>query len=123
MAGTRHPLRAARFLRSVGVFALGAYPADARRAVPTISRSYWPDIVYLSRQHLEAGRDLRRASPIAIGVPLGILLTRQAVRPYANAITQFVNLGTTIPTLAILALAMTLLGIGAPSGDLRARRC
>ena len=29
--------------------------------------------------------------------------------------TQFVNLGTTIPTLAILALAMSVLGIGAPS--------
>ena len=28
--------------------------------------------------------------------------------------TQFVNLGTTIPTLAILALAMSVLGIGAP---------
>ena len=30
-------------------------------------------------------------------------------------ITQFVNLGTTIPTLAIFALAMSVLGIGAPS--------
>ena len=55
------------------------------------------------------------AIAIAIGLPLGIALTRPAIRPYANAITQFVNLGTTIPTLAILALAMSVLGIGAPS--------
>ena len=47
-------------------------------------------------------------------LPLGIALTRPAIRPYADAITQFVNLGTTIPTLAILALAMSVLGIGAP---------
>jgi osmoprotectant transport system permease protein len=48
-------------------------------------------------------------------LPLGIFLTRESVRPFANAVTQVVNLGTTIPTLAILALAMSILGIGTPS--------
>jgi osmoprotectant transport system permease protein len=71
------------------------------------------DIVYLSRQHLELVA-ISSAIATAIGIPLGITLTRGPVRPYANAITQFVNLGTTIPTLAILALAMSVLGIGAP---------
>ena len=43
------------------------------------------------------------ALAIAVGVPLGIFLTRQGMRRYASAITQVVNLGTTVPTLAILA--------------------
>ena len=54
------------------------------------------------------------ALAIAVGVPLGIFLTRQGVRRYASAITQVVNLGTTVPTLAILAIAMTVLGLGRP---------
>jgi osmoprotectant transport system permease protein len=74
---------------------------------------YWSDISYLSRQHLQLVA-ISGAIAIAIGIPLGILLTRGPVRPYANAVTQFVNLGTTIPTLAILALAMSVLGIGSP---------
>ena len=61
---------------------------------------YWSDIVYLSRQHLELVA-ISGAIAIAVGIPLGIALTRGPIRPYANAITQFVNLGTTIPTLAI----------------------
>jgi osmoprotectant transport system permease protein len=96
----------------VGAFAIGAY-LQARGVLPGIAR-YWSDITYLSRQHLELVA-ISGAIATAIGIPLGITLTRGPVRPYANAITQFVNLGTTIPTLAILALAMSFLGIGAPS--------
>ena len=47
-------------------------------------------------------------------MPLGVLLTRRSFERYTNIVTQIVNLGTTIPTLAILALAMSVLGIGAP---------
>jgi osmoprotectant transport system permease protein len=103
---------AARLLLLFGIFALGAY-LQARGLIPGILR-YWSDIVYLSRQHLELVA-ISGGIATAIGIPLGIALTRKRIRPYADAITQFVNLGTTIPTLAILALAMTVLGIGAPS--------
>jgi osmoprotectant transport system permease protein len=102
---------ATRFLLLLGVFALGAY-LQARGVFSGIFR-YWSDITYLSRQHLQLVA-ISGAIAIAIGIPLGILLTRGPVRPYANAVTQFVNLGTTIPTLAILALAMSVLGIGSP---------
>lgn len=101
-----------RLILLLGVFAAGAY-LQARGLLPAILK-HWPDIVYLSRQHLNLVA-ASGAIAIAIGLPLGIALTRTAIRPYANAITQFVNLGTTIPTLAILALAMSVLGIGAPS--------
>jgi osmoprotectant transport system permease protein len=102
----------ARLLLLLGVFVFGAY-LQARGVLPAILK-HWPDIVYLSRQHLNLVA-ISGSIAIAIALPLGIFLTRSAIRPYANAITQFVNLGTTIPTLAILALSMSVLGIGAPS--------
>lgn len=102
----------ARLPLIVGVFAFGAY-LQARGVLPGILR-YWSDVVYLTRQHLELVA-VSGAIATAIGIPLGIILTRGPIRHYANAITQFINLGTTIPTLAILALAMSVLGIGAPS--------
>ena len=71
------------------------------------------DVIYLARQHMVLVA-ISSAIAIAIGIPIGILVTRPAIRPYANYIIQFLNLGTTIPTLAILALAMSVLGIGAP---------
>lgn len=101
-----------RLLLLIGIFAAGAY-LQARGLLPAILKQ-WPDIVYLSRQHLYLVF-VSGTIAIAIGLPLGVTLTRPAIRPYANAVTQFVNLGTTIPTLAILALAMSVLGIGAPS--------
>jgi osmoprotectant transport system permease protein len=102
---------AARLVLLLGVFALGAH-LQARGVLPGILR-HWSDIVYLSRQHLQLVA-ISGTIAAAIGIPLGILLTRGPVRPYAGSITQIVNLGTTIPTLAILALAMSVLGIGTP---------
>jgi osmoprotectant transport system permease protein len=101
-----------RFLVLIGIFALGAYLQETG-LIPGILK-YWSDIVYLSRQHLQLVA-ISGTLATLIGIPLGIALTRRAIRPYANVITQVVNLGSTIPTLAILALAMTVLGIGAPS--------
>jgi osmoprotectant transport system permease protein len=111
MAAASSLQSAARFLILLGAFALGAY-LQARGLFSDIFR-YWSDIVYLSRQHLGLVA-ISGGIAIVIGVPLGILLTRGPIRPYANSVTQLVNLGTTIPTLAILALAMSFLGIGAP---------
>lgn len=98
-----------RLLLLVAVFAAGAW-LEAEGLVPAVL-DHWQDILYLSRQHLELVA-VSGAIATLIGVPLGVLLTRPAVRRYANIITQFVNLGSTIPTLAILALAMSVLGIG-----------
>ena len=76
--------------------------------------SYRTDVLYLVRGHLY----LALASgllAILIGIPIGILLTRRRFLLLGMVLGQVVNLGTTIPTLAILALAMTVLGLGAPS--------
>ena len=100
-----------RLLVVAAAFAFGAY-LQARGTLPAIL-SHSKDVTYLARQHLWLVA-ISGGIAIGIGLPLGILLTRRPLRPYASAITQVVNLGTTIPTLAILALAMSVLGIGAP---------
>jgi osmoprotectant transport system permease protein len=102
-------LRAA--LWTAAVFALGAWAQS--RGLPAALLGYWPDISYLSVQHVELAA-ASGAIAIAIGVPLGVLLTRGGVRRWAPAIMQLAGLGTTIPTLAVLALAMTVLGLGTP---------
>jgi osmoprotectant transport system permease protein len=101
----------ARILLFAAIFALGVL-LQAKGVVAGIMRN-WSDIVYLTRQTLYLV-GISGALAIAVGVPLGVLLTRRSFERYANIVTQLVNLGTTIPTLAILALAMSVLGIGAP---------
>lgn len=72
---------------------------------------YWDDIVYLSIQHVElvawAG-----GLAILVAVPVGIVLSRPSMRGFAEIVMQVFNVGSTIPTLAILALSMSFLGIG-----------
>lgn len=72
---------------------------------------YESDIAYLSVQHLElvawAG-----AFAILVAVPVGVLLSRPSLRHVADAAMQIFNVGSTVPTLAILALSMSMLGIG-----------
>jgi osmoprotectant transport system permease protein len=72
---------------------------------------YWPEIVYQSKQHIKLVL-ISGGLAILIGVPFGVLLTRRAMRRVAEPIMQILNVSTTIPTLAILALAMTVMGIG-----------
>jgi osmoprotectant transport system permease protein len=48
-----------------------------------------------------------------VGISLGILLTRRPLRKFAGVIMYLVGLGQTIPSLAVLALAMSFLGVGA----------
>ncbi|MBW2557446.1 MAG: ABC transporter permease [Deltaproteobacteria bacterium] len=47
-----------------------------------------------------------------IGVTAGIVLTRQRFHRYAGICMYIIGLGQTIPSLAVLALAMSFLGIG-----------
>src|SRR5699024_3825869 len=72
---------------------------------------YQEDIIYLGVQHIELTL-ISGGLAIGIGIPLGVLLTRQRVQSIAEGVMQLLNIGTTIPTLAVLALSMTFLGIG-----------
>ncbi len=72
---------------------------------------YRGDIVFLTQQHIKLVA-ISGGLAIAVGVPLGLWLSRPGMRRAAETIMQALNLGSTIPTLAVLALAMTFLGIG-----------
>jgi osmoprotectant transport system permease protein len=52
------------------------------------------------------------AISVAIGVPMGILLTRDFMRRYRNGVLNLLGICQTIPSLAVIAIAMTYLGIG-----------
>lgn len=93
------------------VFALGIW-VSASGLVDSIV-TYWEDIVYLTKQHLVLVASSGVAA-ILIGVPVGIWLSRPSMEKYAETVMQIFNIGTTIPTLAVVALSMTLLGIGFP---------
>ncbi len=92
-----------------GVFALGAW-AWASGLLPTML-GLWDDIVFLSRQHITLVA-ISGGLAILAGVPLGVLLTRPAFRRFGDIMLQVLNIGATIPTLAVLALSMSVLGIG-----------
>ncbi len=112
VASSQQPNRFDRLLR-VAVYAglfLGGVAAQASGLLPEII-SYWRDILYLMREHIMLV-GISGGLAIGIGVPLGILLTRPFMRNIAETAIQVVNLGQTIPTLAVLALSMTVLGIG-----------
>lgn len=72
---------------------------------------YQDDILYLTAQHIELTL-ISGGLAIAVGIPLGVVLTRGRVRAISEGVMQVLNIGTTIPTLAVLALSMTFLGIG-----------
>ncbi|RWR27295.1 ABC transporter permease [Sinirhodobacter populi] len=93
------------------VFALGLW-AQASGTLDAML-SYSDDIRYLTIQHLQLTA-ISGAIAIVLGIAIGILLARRSLGILGPVLAQIVNLGTTVPTLAILALAMTVLGLGAP---------
>lgn len=72
---------------------------------------YYDDIVYLGRQHVELTL-ISGGLAVPVGIALGIMLSRPKFRNLSEWTMQGLNVGTTIPTLAILALSMSFLGIG-----------
>ncbi|WP_210259528.1 ABC transporter permease [Devosia sp. 1635] len=91
------------------IFALGAW-AWGSGLLPVLLDN-WDDIAYLGQQHIELVA-ISAGMAILLGVPLGVALTRPPFRRYGDAAVQFLNIGATVPTLAVLALSMSLLGIG-----------
>jgi osmoprotectant transport system permease protein len=79
--------------------------------------SYVPDLLALSKRHLFLV-GISAGLAAGVGVPLGILLSRPAFRSIAEGVMQVLNVGSTVPTLAVLALSMSVLGIGIVPGVL-----
>lgn len=72
---------------------------------------YQDDLIYYTQQHLSlVGRSMALA--LLTGVPAGVLLSRPAFARHAERAMQIFNIGNTLPSLAVLALSMAVLGIG-----------
>jgi osmoprotectant transport system permease protein len=72
---------------------------------------YLPDVQFLIAQHLWL-TVMSGGLAILTAIPLGVVLSRPSMARFAESAMQFLNIGTTIPTLAVLALSMSFLGIG-----------
>lgn len=72
---------------------------------------HWPDVRYLAVEHLQLTA-ISGGLAIVVGIPIGIFLSRPRMARVAESGMQVLNVGTTIPTLAVLALSMSFLGIG-----------
>tara|TARA_B100000678_G_scaffold157743_1_gene131715 strand:+ start:540 stop:1271 length:732 start_codon:yes stop_codon:yes gene_type:complete len=105
-----------RSLKSAGlvlalivIFLLGVW-AQASGAIDDFLW-YLPDVQYLVVQHLWLTL-LSGSLAILVAIPLGVWLSRPSMAKAAESMMQVLNVGTTIPTLAVLALSMSFLGIG-----------
>jgi len=72
---------------------------------------------YHERLFYDVGDHLRlvaisMAMALVTGVPAGIALSRPCMRRWAGRLMQIFNIGNTVPSLAVLALALAVLGIG-----------
>jgi osmoprotectant transport system permease protein len=68
-------------------------------------------LITLIMQHLTMVA-VSMAMATALGLAVGITFTRKKFRRYSGVVMYIVGLGQTIPSLAVLALAMGFLGIG-----------
>jgi osmoprotectant transport system permease protein len=69
------------------------------------------DLAYYAGRHLMLVA-YSMALAIVIGVPAGIVLSRPAFGRSAERFMQVFNIGNTIPSLAVLAIALGIFGIG-----------
>lgn len=100
---------AGRLLVLVAVFLAGVWSQSS--GVIDDFLFYVPDIKYLAVQHLWLTA-MSGGLAILVAIPLGIWLSRPSMARIAESMMQILNVGTTIPTLAVLALSMSFLGIG-----------
>lgn len=100
-----------RVILAVVILAAGVV-AERTGLIELLSDPYeYPVIMELFIQHLYIVT-VSMAFATVTGVTAGILLTRKRLRRYAGICMYIIGLGQTIPSLAVLALAMSFLGIG-----------
>ena len=100
-----------RVILAVVILAVGVV-AERTGLIELLSDPYeYPVIMELFIQHLYIVTVSMLIATV-IGVTAGILLTRKRLRRFAGICMYIIGLGQTIPSLAVLALAMSFLGIG-----------
>ncbi len=68
-------------------------------------------VLYLIQQHLFLVT-VSMAMAICTGLTAGIIVSRKGLQKYSGIVMYVIGLGQTIPSLAVLALTMSFLGIG-----------
>jgi len=83
------------------------------RLFPALPQSTFPTatVGQLVVQHLEVV-GISSALTVAVGVPLGIFVTRAAGRDFREIVAAGVDVGQTFPPVAVLALVVPWLGLG-----------
>ncbi|HZG70021.1 MAG TPA: ABC transporter permease [Chondromyces sp.] len=69
------------------------------------------DLIFLGGQHLKMVA-ISSAAAIMVAVPLGIFITRPQFKKFEFLVVNFANIGQTVPSIAILALVMSYMGLG-----------
>ena len=101
-----------RFLLFGLIFAAGA-AADRIGLLAYIFDPYeFPEILRLFWEHLYLV-SISMVLATVLGLSVGIILTRESFKKFAGVCMYIVSLGQTIPSLAVIALAVSFLGIGA----------
>lgn len=72
---------------------------------------YAGDLAYYTGRHLLLVGD-SMALAVLVGIPAGVLLSRPAFARQAERFMQVFNIGNTIPSLAVLAISLSIFGIG-----------
>jgi osmoprotectant transport system permease protein len=101
-----------KFLLFMLIFA-GGVAAERTGLLAYVFDPYeFPYIISLIWQHLYLVA-ISMGFATALGLSIGIILTRERFKKFAGVCMYVVSLGQTIPSLAVIALAMSFLGIGA----------
>ncbi len=80
---------------------------------PSSPRVLYPQgsVIGLTADHLELVL-VSSLVTITVGLALGILVTREQFREFLPLVSDFVNAGQTLPTLAIVAIMVPIIGLG-----------
>jgi len=78
---------------------------------PEVIRQYRGDLIYYTGKHLELVF-CSMALALAVGIPAGVVLSRPSMARTAESFIQIFNIGNTVPSIAVLALALAFFGIG-----------
>lgn len=78
---------------------------------PATILHYREDLLFYLQAHLVLVFS-SMAAALLVGVPAGILLSRPGMQAQAERLMQVFNVGNTIPPLAVLAIALAIIGIG-----------
>jgi osmoprotectant transport system permease protein len=97
---------------AAGVIAIGIVLVLLGHAIGADAlEQYRADLVYYTARHLVlVGYSMALA--LVVGVPAGVLLSRPSFSRHAERFMQIFNIGNTIPSLAVLAIALGIFGIG-----------